>query len=288
MISLLLSILSSCLIYVVFKLIGRHQVTTIYAITFNYITAFITGLLIQRQDFSLDGMFQQDWLVGSSILGFLYIGVFFLMAITTKKSGLSVVSVAGKMSLALPVLFIFFYDGEEITIVKILGIILAFLALYLSSVKTESSFAGNWTDLLFPLLVFLGSGTVDTLTQFLENNYVGDDQVAFFSAMVFAAAGIVGVLASVIHFFKNNRKILFKDILAGIGLGLPNYFSIYFLIGALRSDIANTKVFILNNVAIVLISTLLGILFFNEKLLKKNWIGIGLAVISIILISISI
>jgi uncharacterized membrane protein len=81
---------------------------------------------------------------------------------------------------------------------------------------------------------------------------------------------------------------LFKDILAGIGLGLPNYFSIYFLIGALRSDIANTKVFILNNVAIVLISTLLGILFFNEKLLKKNWIGIGLAVISIILISISI
>lgn len=288
MINLLLSILSSCLIYIVFKLIGRYNVTTIYAISVNYITAFITGLLIQRQDFSLDGVFQQDWLTGSSILGFLYIGVFFLMALTTKKSGLSVVSVAGKMSLAIPVLFIFLHDGEAVTGLKVTGILLAFLALYLASVKSTTSRLGHWRDLIFPLLVFLGSGTVDTLTQYLENNYVGEDQVAFFSAMVFAAAAIVGILISGLHYLRKRRAIRLKDIFGGIALGLPNYFSIYFLIGALRDNIENTKVFILNNVAIVLVSTLLGILFFNEKLLKKNWIGIALAVISIILISISI
>ncbi|HET8803161.1 MAG TPA: EamA/RhaT family transporter, partial [Aequorivita sp.] len=58
------------------------------------------------------------------------------------------------------------------------------------------------------------------------------------------------------------------------------------LVQTLRSGILDSSgVFTINNVAIVMVSTVLGILLFKEKLLTKNWIGIGLAIIGIVLIS---
>jgi uncharacterized membrane protein len=69
-------------------------------------------------------------------------------------------------------------------------------------------------------------------------------------------------------------------------LGVFNYYSIYYLLKALRSDSLNSStIFTINNVAIVMLTTLVGILFFKEKLIHKNWIGIGLAIISIILVA---
>ncbi len=80
----------------------------------------------------------------------------------------------------------------------------------------------------------------------------------------------------------------FKNVLGGIALGIPNFGSIYFLVLALRTNgMESSTIFPLNNVAIVMISTFLGILLFKEKMLPKNWIGIALAVASIILIATS-
>ena len=75
-------------------------------------------------------------------------------------------------------------------------------------------------------------------------------------------------------------------MLWGVILGVPNYFSIHFLLAALRNENGNSaSVFTINNVAIVLFSTLLGILIFKEKLSMKNWGGIVIAVISIALVA---
>ena len=77
-----------------------------------------------------------------------------------------------------------------------------------------------------------------------------------------------------------------KNILGGVVLGIPNYFSIYFLVLALRSGVLESSgIFTVNNVAIVMLSTLTGIVLFRERLLRKNWIGIVLAVISIFLVA---
>ena len=85
---------------------------------------------------------------------------------------------------------------------------------------------------------------------------------------------------------KNRLNVSPKDVLGGIALGIPNYFSIYYLLKALQSETLNSaSVFTINNVAIVMFSTLLGITLFKEKLSLKNWMGIGLAIISIILIA---
>ncbi|MFO7721392.1 MAG: EamA/RhaT family transporter [Gillisia sp.] len=286
MIYLLLSVLASSLIFVIFKLFQRFEVNSMQAIVINYFIACMVGFFgfIHETDISI--IPTKLWFPGTLILGALFIIVFNLAAITTQRSGLSVVAVATKMSVAIPVIFgVILYD-ESTGILKVTGIILALIAVYLSSIKTREGIAIKTKNLIFPLLVFLGSGIIDTMIKYLETSYVAKDDVALFSTTIFAIAGILGISILVGQAALGKLRITGKNILGGIILGIPNYFSIYFLVLALRSEgFESSTVFTINNVAIVLVSTLLGIVLFKEHLLRKNWIGIILAVISILLVA---
>ncbi|WP_424494383.1 EamA/RhaT family transporter [Salinimicrobium sp. GXAS 041] len=286
MIFLLLSILSSSVIFVIFKLYNKYGVNTLQAIIVNYFIAFSVGLAIDNQPLNLQRIPGELWFPGTLVLGGLFISVFYLAAITTQRSGLSVVSVATKMSVAIPVLFGIFLYSESTGILKITGIILALGAVYLTSIKKSDGIAIKKKNLIFPLLVFFGSGIIDTTIKYLETTYVAEVDVALFSATIFAVAGCIGILILIFQAARGTLKITFRNILGGIALGIPNFFSIYFLVMALRTEgYDSSTIFPINNVGIVMISTFLGILLFGERIIPKNWIGITLAVISIILIA---
>lgn len=210
------------------------------------------------------------------------------MAITTQRNGLSVVSVATKMSVVLPILFGLIYYKESSGPLKILGIVLALIAVYLVSLKNSSEISKVKNNgLLLPILVFLGSGIIDTSIKFLEDSFVAEQDVPLFSAMIFLTAFVLGIAVLFYQIIKNKQHLAFKNIIGGFALGIPNYYSIYFLVQALRHPtLESSTVFTLNNVGIVMVATLIGILFFKEKLSTKNWIGIAIAVVSIILIAV--
>ena len=211
------------------------------------------------------------------------------MAITTQRNGLSVAAVATKMSLAIPIIFGIIVYHESTGILKIVGIIIALIAVYMTSMKNAEGISITKENLIFPLLVFVGSGIIDTSLKFFETKYVAENDVPVFSASIFGFAAIIGVFTLIYKSIRGTLQLSFKNIIAGIGLGVPNYFSIYFLIKALRYDnMDSSTVFTINNVAILLVSTVAGIFFFKERLILKNWIGIALAVISIILVASSI
>lgn len=288
MIFLLLSVLSSSVIFVIFKLFHRFGINTLQAIIFNYFFAFSAGMLIDKQPFIPQRIPSEPWFPGILILGFLFIAVFYLAAITTQRSGLSVVSVATKMSVAIPVLFGILLYNESTGLVKITGIIMALIAVYLTSIKKKEGIAIRKRNLIYPLLVFFGSGIIDTTLKFLETSYVAEVDVALFTSSIFATAGTIGTLILMVQGIRGTLKLSLKNLLGGIALGIPNFGSIYFLVLALRTNgMESSTVFPLNNVAIVMVSTLLGIWLFKERMLPKNWIGIGLAVLSIILIATS-
>lgn len=287
MIYLLLSILSSTVIFVVFRLYKKYGVNTLQAIIVNYFIACIVGFFGYIE--SIDDLVRipsESWFLGTVFLGAMFITVFNLAAITTQRSGLSVVSVATKMSVAIPVFFGIFIYNESLGFLKVTGIILALAAVYLSSIKTKKGISIKKENLIFPLLVFVGSGIIDTTINFLENFYVSETDVGLFSSSIFGIAGIIGTVILIGQAVLGKLKITWKNIAGGIALGIPNYFSIYFLVMALRSPgFENSVIFTLNHVGIVLASTVLGIVLFKEVLLKKNWIGIALAIISIILVA---
>ncbi len=258
-----------------------------HGIVFNYVTACFCGIVLQKDAVDFAAIPTYGWFPYALVLGALFITVFNLMAITTQRSGLSVVSVATKMSVAIPILFGFVYYNESFGILKITGIILALASVYLASIKTKDGIKIKRSNFIFPILVFLGSGFIDTTIKYLEGALIAKNDIPIFSATIYAMAGVIGFVILGFQASKGNFKFQFKNILGGIALGIPNYFSIYFLVQALRSGIFDSSgVFTVNNVAIVMVSTLVGILLFKEKLLPKNWIGIGLAIISIILIAI--
>ncbi|MDX1464057.1 MAG: DMT family transporter [Marinirhabdus sp.] len=286
MIFLILSVLASTLIFVVFKLFHTYGINTLQAIVVNYFVACLCGIIGYSGTITVSQLPTYDWFTYTVGLGAMFIIVFNLMAITTQRSGLSVVSVATKMSVVIPILFGLLYYKDSLGVFKTIGIILALVAVYLASVKNRDGLAIAPKNLIFPVLVFLGSGFIDTSIKFLEGSYVAENDVPLFSATIFFSAFVLGIFVLLFQKIRGQFTFAWKNIIGGIALGIPNYFSIYFLVKALRSGLLESSgIFTVNNVAIVMLSTLVGILLFQEKLTPKNWIGIVLAVISILLIA---
>lgn len=285
MLDLALSVFFSSLIFVIFKLFKVYKVETVYAIITNYVVACTVGLFFYKGEVSLIDIPEKSWFWGTLVLGLLFIIVFNLMAATSQRLGVSVASVATKMSLVIPVLFGIFFYNEELGALKIIGILLALGAVYFASVK-EKSAAIKSASLLLPFLTFMGSGAVDASLVYFQREFISSVELPLFSATAFASAALIGLIFILSKSIRKPLKLNLRNILGGICLGIPNYFSIFFILRALQNESLNSaSVFTINNVAIVMFSTLLGILLFKEKISPKNWGGITLAVISIILVA---
>lgn len=285
MLDLALCVLCSSLIFVIFKLFSVYKVETIYAIITNYVVACVCGFLFYKGTIGVSEIPEKNWFLGTFALGVLFIVVFNLIAATAQKVGVSVASVATKMSLVIPVIFGVAVYNEQLGALKIIGILLALVAVYFASFK-EKSTGIKKSSLLLPLLVFLGSGIIDTTIKYMQEMHIEGAEFPLFSATVFGAAAITGFLFFIVKSFKEPIKLNFRNVLGGIVLGVPNYFSVFFLLRALQGDSLNSaSVFTIVNVAVVMFSTLLGILLFKEKISLKNWGGIALAVVSILLVA---
>ena len=284
MLDLALSVLCSSLIFVVFKLFAVYKINTLLAIVTNYVVACCCGLVFYPQSVSLSKLSAQPWFLGTLLLGVLFILIFNIMAKSSQINGVGVTSVATKMSLVIPVLFAVLYYNEVLSIFQVMGVVLALAAVYLASIKTNLELERS--HLWLPLLVFLGSGIIDTSIKFMQEGYLTDSEYPIFSSTVFSAAAFSGLVFLGTTHLKKPMAFNLKSVLGGICLGIPNYFSIFFLLRALNHENLNSSsVFTINNVAIVLFSTLLGIVLFKEHLSTKNWLGVGLAVISIVLVA---
>ena len=286
MINLVLSILSSTSLFVIFKYFDAFKINTLQAIVVNYFVASIFGLTHANAFGKLTTVSSQPWFFGALILGLSFISIFFIMAKTSQENGVSVASVAGKMSLAIPVVCGVILYNESLSLLKVLGIILALGAVYLTSAKEKKENSIVKGGLLFPILLFLGSGIIDTFLKYIETNYVKD--VPFFSGSIFAFAFLLGSLILLTRVLLKKEVLEFKNVIAGVIIGIPNYFSIIYFIKSLQINHLDTSViFTINNVGIVLACTLVGILLFKEKLSFKNSIGVITAIVGIILVTIA-
>ncbi|WP_417291453.1 EamA family transporter [Corallibacter sp.] len=281
---LLCSIVCSTLIFVIFKLLQAYNIKTLQVIVVNYFFACITGLITYGGNITVNNTIKSPWFYGAVFLGFLFISIFFVMAKTSQQNGVSVASVASKMSVILPIIFGIYVYHESTGLQKIIGILLALTAVYLTSIKSASKIDFK-KNLLFPIILFFGSGIIDTSIKYLETTYVPDNGIPLFSATIFCIAAIIGVCTLVI---KKELLITPRAFVSGIILGIVNFGSIFFLLKALDHELfESSTLFTINHVGVVMLSTFTGLLFFKENLSKTNWIGIVIAVISIILVTLT-
>lgn len=281
---LIWSIVCSTLIFVVFKLFDTYKIHTLYAIIANYLTAFTVGFFIFEGPVALAEWMGSSWLLPAGALGMLFIFIFNLMAQTSQTLGVSVASVATKMSLVIPVFLGVLLYGETLGALKILGVAIALAAVFFASLRPGQQRL-QVRALYLPALVFLGSGIIDGSLKYLEETRVPDREFPLFSASIFLSAALSGILFVGLRRGKPTPGLQPKDVLGGVALGIPNFFSVFFLLRALQYPGLNSaSLFTLNNVCIVMVTTLLGIVLFRERLSGRNWLGVGLAVVSIVLV----
>lgn len=280
MIFLLLSILTSVITVSFFKLFERYNVHTLQAIIGNYIFCVVIGNLIEEKAIITTPFWNEGWFPYACVLGFLFISIFYCIGETTQKMGVSVSMVAAKLSVIIPVIAAVALHHERLSLLQTSGIILSLMAVYLISKKEDAGGSPNRYNWLLPAIVFVGSGLIDTLLHFVETHFIPPSDAGSIVSTIFLIAGILGSIVLVVQ----RVQLRLKHILWGFALGVPNYFSMFFLVKTLGTGDAS-MIFPVNNMGIVICSTLASMLFFHEKLNRMNWIGFVLALFSILIIS---
>ncbi len=287
MIYLALSIICSSLLMLIFKLFEKYKVDNLQAIVVNYFVASTLGFWVAGDAVNFSAIPSSNWFVNALVIGTLFIAIFNVMALTTQKVGISTATVANKMSVVIPVVAAVFLYNDSMPFLKIVGIVLAMLGVYLSS-RNKGGSKVEREYLYLPLILFVSSGFLDTTLKYTQHWYLSESEMPVFVPTLFFIAGSLGFLFYLYRLLWKKEKFQWKSVVAGIGLGIPNYGSIYFLLKTLEiKGIESSVVFPVNNMGIVALSALSALLFFKEKLSPINWIGIVVAIAAIAIIAFS-
>lgn len=289
MIYLLLSILFATLLVVILRLYEKWNIPTQYGITFNYLFCVITGFIAMPDKSILQQVPAWNGWMWCLLLGIGFILIFLLIGKSTSLLGVATTGVAFKLSFIIPVIIAILFYGDHITAYKIAGILLAITAVVLiayPSKNTKTKVDTTVTDkpssaMLLPFLIFIGSGMTDASFNFIQRNYTPPNFEHIVSITIFLGAFIGGMLL----YGRQGALYQKKNVIAGIVLGIPNYFSLYFLMQALKlSGFPSSTLFPINNLGVVGLSAFIGFVIFKESITIQKAIGIALAIASIVFI----
>lgn len=276
-------------------LFAKYKIRVLQAIVLNYFICILTAsVMIGSPAVTLD-VIEKPWSIAALLIGFCFIITFNLFARTVQKFGVIAASIFQKMSLIAPTLAAILYFGESYEIMKIIGIILAIASIFVISLSDKTKSKPTQTDsapkssiLLwaFPIGTFIGSCIIDWGLFYVNATELVSSIDIDFVASIFFFAGCIGVFMVFYDYYKNNIGYRIKDVIAAFALGIPNFFSIWFLLKVLSNGMDGSVVFPINNVGILIMTAILGLLFFNEKFNLQKTIGFIMAITAILLIAI--
>ena len=84
---------------------------------------------------------------------------------------------------------------------------------------------------------------------------------------------------------RSKERFGWQEVVFGLGIGIPNFFASRFLLKSLES-IPAVIVYPTRGVASILVVTLVGILFFRERLHKRQWGALAAILVAVALLNI--
>jgi len=281
MLFLVLSILCSVIVGVIFKITRKYNANPIQVVAFNYVFALLLCYFTFSPDITqVDG--SAPWNIYVAI-GVLLPVVFLFLIASIKHMGIVKTDAAQRLSLFIPILAAWFIFKEEFNSYKVIGLLIGFVALLFILKKQSVNTENKW---IYPTVVLLGFGVIDILFK----------QIALYTTLpyttslfvVFDISLAISLLVVVYETILKKVKLEAKNILFGGLVGLFNFGNILFYLKAHKAFSDNpSTVFAGMNMGVIILGSLVGLLFFKEKLSKINFIGIFLALIAIIFIVIS-
>ena len=285
MLYVFLSICCSVIVSVLLKLARRYQIDVFQAITWNYsIAILLTWFFFKPTVPSLQNAPLSIYLS----LGLLLPLLFMVMAISVRVAGIVRTDVAQRLSLFIPLLASFLIFGDQLNTLKVIGLIIGFAAI-LCSIPWQKKTANRkvvsnaW---IFLLVVFLGIGVIDILFK----QVAAFKEVPYTSSLfvIYILSFLIALIILIIRILTKQTKFSWPHIGFGWILGVANFGNILFYLKAHAAlSKSPSTVFSAMNIGVIALGTIVGLVVFNERLSILNKIGVALAVVAIIIITIS-
>ncbi|WP_276381374.1 DMT family transporter [Flavobacterium sp. H4147] len=278
MLFLILSVLCSVTVGVIFKITRKYNSNPIQIVAFNYVTAILLCYFTFKPDLN-EVHADAPWNIYIAI-GVLLPILFLILAASIKHMGIVKTDAAQRLSLFIPILAAWLVFKEEFNTYKVIGLIIGFTALLFILRKNTSNEENKW---IYPAAVLLGFGIIDILFK----------QIALYTTLpyttslfiVFDISLAVALFIVVYDVAFKKVKLDYKNLLFGALVGIFNFGNILFYLKAHKAFSENpSTVFAGMNMGVIILGSLVGLLFFKEKLSKTNLMGLILALISIIFI----
>lgn len=211
------------------------------------------------------------------IAGSLFLLNFLFLKLNMKYNGMVLSSTFMKLGVMIPTLMAIVVYREVPSSFQVIGILLALVAIVLINFEKEAISEGS--KKIWLIFLLLMSGFTDSMANIFEQlNLPTSNDIYLIITFISAFVIVMGI-----SIYKK-QKITTKDIFFGILIGIPNYFSVRFLLLALESLDAMI-VYPVYSVLTIVILTVFGVLVFKEKISKKKGIALGLILLSLYLLN---
>ena len=273
MIYLLLAIFSSAMVSVVMRLSTNRVRNNVAMLMMNYLMCLILAALYT----GIGDLFPATASLGQTlgmgaIHGALYLGSFMLLQANVKRNGVVLSATFMKLGLLVPMVVSVLIFKETPKFLQVVGFLAALAAIVLINSEKDSKETGSKAGLI---LLLIGGGSGDAMSKVFEE--VGDktlsDQFLFYTFLAALTLCIALMLAK-------HQKPEKAEIFWGLLIGIPNFFSAKFLLRSLE-DVAAVIAYPTYSVATMLVITLAGVLFFREKLGRRQWAALGIILIAL-------
>lgn len=269
MIYLILAILCSAGVSIFMRASEKYCQGHYGILLMNYVVCVLAGLILTGRGLTqTDGKGMPVTIVFGVVTGLLYCGSFILLQWNVRKNGVILSSTFMKLGVIVPAVLAVVWFGERPGWNQGLGFILAITAILMihlekGKIRTEKAYT------IGLLLLLLGGGLGDSMAKFYDV-YGNPGLGSFFLMLSFLVSGIIsGILV-----FRGGEKITKYEVLFGVLIGIPNYFSARFLLWAL-ADIPAVITYPTYSIAAMALIGAAGVLMFREKLTKRQWGGVS-------------
>ena len=305
MVFLILAILCGSLFSIIFKLCQRHDEDGRQVTLFNYAVAFLFTLLpiVARTVFD-PGTSASDYIPGASswllavVQGLLFTFGFIVMDRSTQRSGVALTTVCARASLILPVLLSWILLSQPAP--SWLPVILVVAAMALIIGPTETRPAGRAATggpgrhaIMFALLgVFLVFGCSDFFLKVVQhtvdkghsgNPVLIERQLSALTCIIFLMASVASLVVCAVSGSFRKHRVKWSTVGWGALLGFANIGCTSCMLRALAA-MPTGLFYPLYNIGIVIVATLVGLLFFGERL---KWVQVGGLLLAIAAIALS-
>ena len=283
MLFLLLSIICSVSVGILLKIAKRYSIDIVQVITVNYAFAIALCYFSFSPDISVIDK-NSPWEIYIP-LAILLPSVFLILASSIKNMGIVKTDIAQRLSLFIPILASYFIFQEQFSQFKIIGLAVAFPAMILILSRNKSA-DNNQNKWIYPALVLLGFGIIDVFFKQIALQKSFPYTTSLF--VVFCLAFVVALLFTGYSVFVQKKKLQSVNFIFGSILGVLNFGNILCYLKAHKAFADNpSTVFASMNMGVIILGSLAGILLFKEKVTLKNYVGIALALVAVVFITLS-